>query len=376
MTVGRELALWVENAANGRKSELHLLAEGHERRFPIEPAGDKSAIRFAVGEPGRRSTIWRLWAPPNKDDVYLASRRTADIFKVSLHESGDYRMQWSTLDRKNPNVVTHENSAGSRIMAQWQRQPPSMSGWQEALGLWVPTADVVEVPRDSEKYLDVQWLPAAPIGGVVQFRILIIEPMSAVYDISKLLESGVFSFINGFRLAGGRVLLLVAVTGPLTRSQAQRLRMIRAHAKRSLPASFDRSPAMGPHSLLIDAEPDGLRMLWDLAERYPAGRPSAKFADDPSPGDQPVGGGVAARLGHADGRRRVTVGRIGSASRHQFHKLTDVATLRSMRPDTGEAEQPPTNLVVNTDTSTPERSAKVIIEHFGLAPQLPMARYG
>lgn len=244
--------------------ELHLLARETQQTFSIPPAGDKSAIRFAVGEPGRRSTIWRLWAPPNMDDVYLGSRRSTNIFKVSLHESGDYRMQWVAKDRTGA-FFAGRNLEGSRIMHQWQRPEPVVTGMSEALGLWVPTADVAEVPGDSEKYLDVQWLPPAPLGGAVQFRIVLIRPEAAFYDVTSLVAWGVFSYVNGFRLAGGQVVVLLAITSVLTTSQAKHLDEVRAYALRDIPSDFDRTPSLGPRFAVIDVEPEGVRMLWDLA---------------------------------------------------------------------------------------------------------------
>jgi hypothetical protein len=60
---------------------------GHAAGAPTPRASDS----ITVGEPGRRSTIWRVWANPKKGDIYIASRKTAWNFKLSLHESGDWR---------------------------------------------------------------------------------------------------------------------------------------------------------------------------------------------------------------------------------------------------------------------------------------------
>ncbi len=44
-------------------------------------------IRFAIGSRSDlRSSVWRLWA--QGDDLYLASRTTASIAKLSMHKSG------------------------------------------------------------------------------------------------------------------------------------------------------------------------------------------------------------------------------------------------------------------------------------------------
>lgn len=67
--------------------------------------------------------------------------------------------------------------------------------------------------------------------------------------------------------------------------------------------------------------------------------------------------------------------RIGSVSRMQFHKLTDMDTLRSTRNYGDDVEQPPVDLQIDTDTSDAERSAAIIATHFNLAPQTRVGRY-
>ncbi|HIZ35018.1 MAG TPA: chloramphenicol phosphotransferase CPT family protein [Candidatus Ruania gallistercoris] len=67
--------------------------------------------------------------------------------------------------------------------------------------------------------------------------------------------------------------------------------------------------------------------------------------------------------------------RIGAESRRAFHKLTDLDTLRRLRNYRDDVELPPKDLEVDTDISTPERTAALIVEHFGLAAQAPAERY-
>lgn len=68
--------------------------------------------------------------------------------------------------------------------------------------------------------------------------------------------------------------------------------------------------------------------------------------------------------------------RIGTASRGQFHKLTDIDTLRGLRNYRDDVEQPPVDLQIDTDTSVAERSAATIAAHFNLTPQARVGRYG
>ena len=67
--------------------------------------------------------------------------------------------------------------------------------------------------------------------------------------------------------------------------------------------------------------------------------------------------------------------RIGLASRSEFHKLTSLATLRRLRDDRQDVEQPPVDLEIDTESSDPAGSAAAIAAHFKLTPQHPPDRY-
>jgi hypothetical protein len=57
--------------------------------------------------------------------------------------------------------------------------------------------------------------------------------------------------------------------------------------------------------------------------------------------------------------------RVVAADRQRFHKLTSISTLRRLRSQPA-GEQPPADLVIDTEQSDPSTSADRIIEHFGL----------
>jgi hypothetical protein len=67
--------------------------------------------------------------------------------------------------------------------------------------------------------------------------------------------------------------------------------------------------------------------------------------------------------------------RIGSASRSEFHKLTNLETLRRLGREQPAGEQPPADLEIDTESSDADRSAASIIARFGLAPQNVLDRY-
>lgn len=67
--------------------------------------------------------------------------------------------------------------------------------------------------------------------------------------------------------------------------------------------------------------------------------------------------------------------RLGNASRAEFNKLTDVAVLRSLRSSQAAVEQPPSDLIIDTDHSDAQHNAETIIAAFGLRPENQVQRY-
>jgi hypothetical protein len=67
--------------------------------------------------------------------------------------------------------------------------------------------------------------------------------------------------------------------------------------------------------------------------------------------------------------------RVDSASRREFHKLTDIKVLRRSRSTGIVVEQPPTDLEIDTDVSNPAATAERIVNFFGLNRQAPVRRY-
>ena len=105
----------------------------------LQPANPKRPIYVAVGEPGHRSGVWRIWGNPpttGKSDVFVTARSIARVQKFSLHESGDFRHQWVTADAasrftSSPDKLSKSltvGESGRHCFVRWprvQRIPPS-----------------------------------------------------------------------------------------------------------------------------------------------------------------------------------------------------------------------------------------------------------
>ena len=94
-------------------------------RMSVRPK--PNTYRFAVGTPQSvESSIWRMWVHGN--DVYLGAREALRAFKVSLHESGIWRIAW-VEDLKRP------DSASDRVIVKWNRPGEFAPGWTPSVGI-------------------------------------------------------------------------------------------------------------------------------------------------------------------------------------------------------------------------------------------------
>ncbi len=235
--------------------------------YTMGRADPRKPIRFAVGRPGRRSALWRMWANRHKNDVYVATRRSAGTFKVSLHESGDWRIQWVGSDHGDVTFWSRETEPNyGRIMHRWSRPAHGKSGWTEALSLWVPWIDVSDIPGDREPGHDAQWLKPPPAGCATEFRIMLVEPGRGPYELTRALRGrGLgLALVSGFRLAGGEVVLLFAATVALHKRLVAQLESTRQEALSRTTSLFDLSAESGPRTAVISVDSDGHRNIWDL----------------------------------------------------------------------------------------------------------------
>lgn len=237
---------------------------------------DRRKIRFSVGRPGRRSTTWTLFGSKHSD-VYLASRRTGGAAKFSLHQSGDWRLQWTGEDRKAWKYTSYVEGHGpnGRVMASW-RAPLMDNSWTKALSVLVPAEDVSVIPFDEERFEETAWVPEPSLGSLIIFELWFIRPHpdpTTLVPVSHRIPDGFAMWlIGGIRLPRGDCAILWAFSEPLDLIQRAVLSRTREKAGASERTHFGAR-------ILLDSEDDaGRKEFWDLS--------AETFNPWPTPGAQ------------------------------------------------------------------------------------------
>jgi len=262
----------LSTAPSGRASSL-VLVDSYRgmlaaRFHPYRKKG--STLRFLVGQPGRRASVWRLWTGTTDDDIYLGDRHSTRYAKFSLHASGDWRLQWNTDDRTETRYWSeHGKEPDGRVIARWAAPPIGPAGWTHAMSIITAAADVVDVPTDNQTHGSPVLVPAPEPGWVVEFAIFLITPDSGLCDMSgKLTPPGASArLVGGYLLPGGRTVVVWAFTRPLPSGVEEMLRADREQSVARLRGTgWSLHPSWGPRSYAIFMpDESGPIEVWDLA---------------------------------------------------------------------------------------------------------------
>jgi len=126
---------------------------------------NSNTFRFAVGTAQSvESSIWRMWV--NGNDVYLGAREALRAFKVSLHQSGIWRIAW-VADLNRP------DSASDRVIVRWNRPSEFAPGWTPSVGILLSSIQPAR-PFATRKIDDsrLTWFEPPASGRRLLFKVL------------------------------------------------------------------------------------------------------------------------------------------------------------------------------------------------------------
>lgn len=128
----------------------------------INPAAEKllnswqRKSRFAVEGPnGKFSTSWAAWE--NGNSVYVAGRTIGGFIKVSLHQSGGYRLAFTK--EFHPKIQNRDPMFKSRDLAIWSKPSVDTNNAALVASICFPTNGLVSNPpmsKPAKPYLIIQ----------------------------------------------------------------------------------------------------------------------------------------------------------------------------------------------------------------------------
>lgn len=239
--VADDLTLVLEDATSGKRMVVPLTEIG-------------GTLRFAVGERGRRSSVWRVWANTTTHDVYIASRTIAGIQKFSLHASGDWRYAFTSQF-----MATEAGAAWpDRVLDRWQRPEPNEHGHILGPVIIVRAEDVTEMD-DAALKGEIDWVPAPPAGEAVWIQTVFLQPDRWVSLPRGALPVGLL------RLANDEGLFVAAEKAAVSDQQRATLAHKRSEAEARVPEAARRAGEPGLRFAVFGFDKDGRRFVWDTA---------------------------------------------------------------------------------------------------------------
>lgn len=166
----------------------------------------ETAIRFAAKNSlDRRSGIWKCWANlgNGKNDVYVTNRATGKALKVSLHETGSWRIAFLSGFLREE-IQADSRLRSNRLVDIWPRPEEISAGCTLALRIVIPE-DAVTVPISDKDPRSTVWIPAPASGKALEVVLLLTAPCSNALgwpgrDSMGTQLLGSFEIENGYRV--------------------------------------------------------------------------------------------------------------------------------------------------------------------------------
>lgn len=147
-------------------------------------------FRFAVGTvDGVRSSEWRIWSTRH-GDVYVGYRDSLETLKVSLHNSGAWRLahisegdtlgpggmlEWTPPAPGDYDDAIASGSLEDRAIVKWRKPDELLRGLTSAFQIEVPSSELRRHPNMRAGRRSVRWLSDPGRGQMTCVRLFITE---------------------------------------------------------------------------------------------------------------------------------------------------------------------------------------------------------
>ena len=222
----------------------------------------KKSIRFGVTDSkGNRSATWNCSAAkPPKNDIYLACREIGSIIKVSLHQSGIWRLAYEENFFED-NFGKIDEIDKDRAIEKWSKPPEIAPGVTLAFRVVVPW-NSVRTPIENSIKQNTCWVNKPPDGYAIEFYLLITA--KGVKTTGWPGKDGMNSQLAGsFQLGSGENVWVVyrEILMPKINQQSVNLKYFKGKNENTLKSNNLRMHA-------LDIAEDGSRVLYDFYVQY------------------------------------------------------------------------------------------------------------
>ncbi|MFE4265417.1 hypothetical protein [Streptomyces sp. NPDC056883] len=226
----------------------------------------ENVIRFrAVSNDGRCSTAWRIWAAAEeKSDVYLLSGPSGGIAKVSLHESGIWRIAYS-----NPTVAERYLEPGEdRLFDSFPIPLAEVApGWTEAFTVVLPDSELLGYGPPKKKSPTVD-LPSPGKDQAVCVTVLLGKPGSTPYQLTQNQTE-----VGSFTLPDGRNVHVVSEPTGLPAHYVEAIEQVRKQTCETVLGLGLDLAEQAPSQVLLFGDPDGSRLAVEVSAWTLDGQP-------------------------------------------------------------------------------------------------------
>jgi hypothetical protein len=126
-------------------------------------------VRFGVRRGNLRSGTYKVVGSTTSDDVYIMSRHVGTQFKVSLHESGSWRVSVEPIDPATGETMAPVGGA------TWGRPAPFGPGLTKVFAVLIGR-DAVGTPLTPDVAEHVRLYEVPPGAKAVQFTVIYADP--------------------------------------------------------------------------------------------------------------------------------------------------------------------------------------------------------
>lgn len=189
-----------------------------------------NGLRVIVGQEdnGPRSQLWRIWHGDNNSDVYVGARSVAGEVRVSLHESGKYRLAFTNKHQMRPDALIPLGA--DRAKHKWGRPAEFVPGLTRAFAIEIPAAELRTPKSPDPLKKPAMWLAPPPEGHQVEIDLfLALQMKPGSWPGQRALKT---QLLYQAQLTNGEELVITAGYALTENSRAARIEAYKREALR------------------------------------------------------------------------------------------------------------------------------------------------